>query len=88
MNPNEFVETLTFQENDSDNELRQDVNLNIFLCYQDRKAKYWISWWVGFFCLTKSELYLQELLNSQVEQTRSLNHTTNAYLYNSIEFTA
>ena len=43
MSPNEFVETLTFQKNDSDNELRQDVNLNIFICYQDRKAKYLIS---------------------------------------------
>jgi len=60
MSPNEFVETLNFQRNDSDNELRQDVNINIFICYQDRKTMYWVSWWVDFFCLMKSEVYLQE----------------------------
>lgn len=31
MNPNEFVKTLTFQENDSDNEHRKDVSINIFI---------------------------------------------------------
>lgn len=39
MNPNEFVETLTFQENDSDNELRQDVNLNILRMLSRQKGK-------------------------------------------------
>lgn len=62
MIPNEFVETLTFQKNDSSNELRQDVNWHVH--YQDRKTKYWISWWVGFFCLITSEMYLQEALKT------------------------
>lgn len=54
--------------------------IDVFICYQDRKTKNWVSWWVGFLCLITSEMYLQEALKTTGKTNKPEPHHEFAYV--------